>query len=96
MSCYLVARITIHDRNGYARYLDEFDEAFARYHGEVLAVDEAPELLEGEWNATRLVLIRFPSKAECHRWYDSPEYQRIARHRWGASHGDIVLVDGRT
>ena len=95
MSCYFVARIAIHDRAGYGIYEDGFDDVFAPYHGEVLAVDDAPELLEGEWNATRMVLIRFPSRQECRRWYDSPEYQKLARHRWNSSHADILLVHGR-
>ncbi len=95
MSCYFVARITIHDRSGYQTYEDGFDDVFEKYGGEVVAVDDAPEALEGEWNATRMVLIRFPSREECHRWYDSPAYRQLARRRCKASRAEIVLVEGR-
>lgn len=95
MSCYFVARITINDPAGYDAYLDGFDEAFAQHDGEVVAVDESPRRLEGEWSADRLVLIRFPDEAAARRWYDSPEYQKLIQVREKAASAEIVLVTGR-
>jgi len=95
VSCYFVARITIHDPAGYETYLDGFDEVFAKHDGEVVAVDESPRPLEGEWDADRLVLIRFPDEAAARRWYDSPDYQKLARARHAAATAEIVLVTGR-
>ena len=95
MSCYFVARIRIEDREEYQNYLDGTDGLLAKYGGEVIAVDEEPTLLEGEWRHTRMVMIRFAGKEEALRWYDSPEYQELAAHRWRSSYGDILLVDGR-
>ena len=36
-----------------------FGAVFSRYGGEVVAVSPDPTLLEGEWEATNTVLIRF-------------------------------------
>ncbi len=94
MSTYFVARITIHDREGYDRYLEGFDGVFARFRGEVLAVDDSPLLLEGEWSCTRTVVMRFPDQEEALRWYRSAEYQALAQHRHAAAAADIVLVEG--
>ncbi len=95
MSCYFVAQIQIHDPSEYQKYLDGYDAVFDRFQGKVLAVDESPMRLEGEWPYTRCVIIRFPNRAEALRWYRSPEYQALASHRWQASRADILLVDGR-
>lgn len=95
MSCYFVARITIHDPAGYERYLDGFDEVFERFAGEVVAVDDEPTLLEGQWPCSRTVLIRFPSREEALRWYRSPGYQALAALRQAAADADIVLVEAR-
>lgn len=95
MSAWFVAQIEIHDPQEYERYLDGFDEVFARYRGEVVAVDEATEVLEGQWPARRTVLIRFPDKAELLRWYRSPEYQAIAAHRRRAADCNVAAVQGR-
>lgn len=94
MSTYFVARITIHDPSGYDRYLEGFDAAFAGHGGEVLAVDDAPVVMEGRWPCTRTVLIRFPDLAAARGWYDSPAYQALARLRQAAANADIVLVEG--
>ena len=95
MSCYFIAQITIHDRETYQQYLDGFDAIFARYKGKVIMVDDDPSILEGEWNYTRIVMIRFPDKSEARRWYESPDYQELVQYRWGASNADIILAMGR-
>lgn len=94
MAVYGVAQITIHDRAAYDRYSAAFMDVFARYEGTVLAVDEAPAAIEGEWTATRLVLISFPDEAAFRDWFDSPAYQTIAKHRHAGSTATILLARG--
>jgi uncharacterized protein (DUF1330 family) len=95
LSSYFIAQINIHDANEYERYLEGYDEIFARYNGKVVAVDDNVKLLEGEWPYGRTVVIRFPSSEELLAWYESPEYQALAKHRRKASMANIVLVKGR-
>ena len=95
MSCYFIARIKIHDRTEYQRYLDGFDDVFAGTGGEVLVVDDQARLLEGENRFGRTVVIRFPSEAAARAWYESNGYQQLANHRRQASTADIILVTGR-
>ena len=95
MSCYFVAQIDITDRSLYQQYLDGFDQVFRQYAGTVVAVDDAPEVLEGVWDRTRIVLIRFPDEAALKRWYGSEAYQALARYRQQASRADVLLVHGR-
>ncbi len=90
MSVYFIAGLRIHDAALYDRYLEGFDAVFDRYEGEVVLVDEAPAVLEGEWPYSRLVVIRFPDEAALRRWYDSPEYQELARLRHAAADGFVV------
>lgn len=92
MRAYILAQINIHDRKEYELYLDGFDEIFARYHGMVLAVDEKPVVLEGEWPYRRTVLMSFRNEEDARNWYHSPEYQEIAKHRRKATVGNIVMV----
>jgi uncharacterized protein (DUF1330 family) len=91
---YVVAQIRIHDREAYGRYELGFMEIFAQYGGEMLAVDEAPVTLEGQWDHTRTVIIRFASSADARAWYDSDAYQDLAQHRWDGSAADIAIVAG--
>jgi uncharacterized protein (DUF1330 family) len=95
MSVYLIARVKIHDRSGYANYIAGFMAVLSGFKARLLSVDESPELLEGSWDVTRTVLIEFPDKSEAKAWYNSREYQELAKHRLGAAEADIVLVQGR-
>jgi uncharacterized protein (DUF1330 family) len=94
MPVYVVVELTISDRAEYARYEAGFMPIWQKYRGELLAVEEQPSVLEGEWPHTRTVLLRFPDAAEAERWYRSPEYQALAQHRWNASRANIALLNG--
>lgn len=95
MSSYFIALIDIHDPAAYKQYLEGFDEVFARYTGEVIAVEDNPRVLEGTWPARRTVVIKFPNDSELRRWYDSEEYQSLAKHRREASVATISIISGR-
>ncbi|MEM1132493.1 MAG: DUF1330 domain-containing protein [Pseudomonadota bacterium] len=94
MSVYIIAKLTIHDRDAYNLYQDSFMEVFAKFDGTLLSVDEEPTVLQGEFAATRTVLMEFPSKEQAMAWMTSPEYQAIAKHRVAGSTGDIIMVQG--
>ena len=67
---------------------------FDQYGGEMLAVDEAPVTLEGQWDHTRTVIIRFVNSADARAWYDSDAYQNLAQRRCDGSSADIAIVAG--
>ena len=94
MAHYIIAQIDIQDREKYAQYEAGFMDVFTSYKGKLLSVDENVSLLEGQWPATRTVLIEFLSKEEALAWYESEEYQSLAKHRFAASSADIVIVSG--
>ncbi len=93
MTAYAIATLNIHDRGEYARYENGFMDIFNQYNGTMLAVDETPQTLEGDWSYTRTVLIEFPSKADLLAWYNSDAYQALLKHRLAASDGNVVMLD---
>ena len=95
MSSYFMALIDIHDPERYGKYLESFDKVFEKYRGRVVAVEDRPRVLEGDWPAGRTVLIKFPDDRELLRWYESEEYQKLARHRRAASFGRVAIISGR-
>ncbi|MEM8617309.1 MAG: DUF1330 domain-containing protein [Pseudomonadota bacterium] len=94
MSVYIIAQMTIHDRAAYDKYDAGFFEVFEKFDGEMLSVDEAPTVLDGEFTATRSVLIKFPSKQAAVAWMRSDEYQEIAKHRIAGSTANSIMVRG--
>jgi uncharacterized protein (DUF1330 family) len=94
MTQYFVAQIRINDHEEYEKYLENFDTIFSKYNGEYLSIDESPTLLEGNWEYTKSVLIKFNSKEDFQAWYYSGEYQKILKHRLKASKSDTILIEG--
>ena len=94
MSVYIIAKFTIHDRSEYDIYESGFAEVFAKFDGKMLSVDEEPMVLAGDWNATRSVIIEFPSQKSALAWMSSDEYQAIAKHRNAGSTVTSILVKG--
>jgi uncharacterized protein (DUF1330 family) len=94
MSVYIVSRLTIHDRSEYDIYESRFTAIFEKYDGKMLSIDEEPTVLAGEWEATRSVIIEFPSKRSAVTWLMSDEYQEISKHRDAGSTASSILVKG--
>jgi len=96
MVCFVVAQLNIHDPEGYEKYRLAFRKLFPNYDAKILAVDDAPTVVEGEWPYRRFALLEFRDREEAQRWYNSPEYQAASRDlRWPAVSGTILFVEGR-
>ena len=94
MTVYIIAKFTIHDRSEYDQYESGFAEVFAQFDGKMLSVDEEPMVLSRDWQATRSVIIQFPSKQSALTWMMSDEYQAIAKHRNAGITSTSILVKG--
>ena len=92
MTVYIISQITIHDRATYDEYEAGFMEIFDQYDGTMLSVDENVRRLEGEWTATRSVLMSFPSAGAFKSWAGSQEYQTLAKLRHAASVTNSIMV----
>ncbi len=65
-----------------------------RHKGKVLAADEHPVVVEGNWDRDKVVVLSFASEADFREFVDSPEYQEISKDRRAATNGFVVLVQG--
>ena len=94
MTVYAIVQLKIHDRSTYDRYMSRFMPVFEKFSGKVLAADDAPKVLEGTWDANRVVLMSFPDKKSFFAWAGSPEYQEIAKDRIAAAQSTVLLAEG--
>jgi len=81
MTVYFVGQIEIKNREVYDRYTDAFMDVFEKFKGTMLAADFDAQMLGGEWDKDRLVIMSFPEKADLMAWITSPEYQKISIDR---------------
>jgi uncharacterized protein (DUF1330 family) len=60
----------------------------------ILAVDTAPKVLEGNWHGDQTVVPEFESVDAARAWYESEAYQKAAKLRQAAADCNAVIVAG--
>jgi uncharacterized protein (DUF1330 family) len=94
MAVYAVVNIWLSDPDRYAKHREEAPATIARYGGKYLARGGAVEVLEGDWDSQRLVVLEFESTERFHEWYDPPEYAPLRQLRSEATDSEFVIVEG--
>ena len=95
MTVYALAQLRIHDRESYNRYQARFMPVLQKYNGRLLAADESPRVLEGEWwDRNKVVLMEFADKDAFRAWATSPEYTEIAQDRKAGADAVVLLITG--
>jgi uncharacterized protein (DUF1330 family) len=94
VTVYAIAQLKFTDRAAYDRYQARFMEVFRRHPGTLLAADESPEVIEGQWDREKLVLMSFPDEAAFRGWSQSPEYQEISKDRLAGADTLVLLARG--
>lgn len=91
---YSVAKVTVTDPDTFQIYSDAFFPTLEGTGGKLIGFSDPPEILEGEFDGTRMVLLEFPSAEALKEWHASDAYQAIVPNRHKASSTDMWLVNG--
>jgi len=92
MSVYIVVQLKMKNRERYNQYQSKFMEVFKKYNGKLLAADENPEVVEGEWDLNKVVIMEFPDKESYLAWGTSSEYVEIAKDRIAGADATVLVV----
>ncbi len=95
MAAYLIADEEVIDAAGIAEYGRLARPTVEEYGGKVIIATDQSEVLEGEWQPKRLVVIVFESLERAKEWYESPEYRQAIPLRHRAAKTNMVLLEGR-
>jgi len=93
-SGYIIASVTVTKPEQYEEYRKWSTEAMRVHGAEVCVRGGKVEVLEGDWNPGRTVILKFPSFKAAKAFYDTPEYLRAREAREGASIMRMVCVEG--
>ena len=94
MAGYVVVELETNDHERMARYRELSGPSVERHGGRFLVRGGRFELLEGDWNPERLVVIEFPSVEQAREWYESEDYREARDVRAGAARLQMLLVEG--
>lgn len=94
MSAYIVFDIDVQDPEAYREYVRLARPSVAQYGGKVLALSDAAEAVEGDWQPRRIVIIEFADAGSARAWLDSPEYGQAKPIRHRTARARVVVVPG--
>lgn len=94
MPAYVIANIDVHDPEGYEDYKALSTRSADTHGGRFVVRGGQVEVLEGDWEPRRLVVLEFPDADAVRRWYDSPEYReaRAIRERTAATQMIVAVA----
>lgn len=96
MAAYLLADLNIHDLEGMEKYRERVPAIIAQFGGRYLVRGGEMQVLEGDREPSRIVIVEFPDLATVRRFYKSPEYAEILPLRLKSCDGHALIVDGYT
>ncbi len=94
MPAYVIAFVEVTDPERYDQYKLLTPAAIAAYDGKFLIRGGEVEMLEGEEEPRRTVMLEFPTMERAREFWDSPQYREARAVREGAAIMDALLVPG--
>lgn len=94
MTAYAIFDIEVIDPATYEEYKKLAPPAIAAYGGTYLARGGKVDVLEGDWEPRRIVILEFPTVQQAKDWIDSPEYREAKAMRQASATAKAILVEG--
>lgn len=94
MPAYVIARVKIDDLETYKKYAAKSMAAVEKSGGRFMARGGETQMLEGEDDVDRVVIIEFQDMESARNWYNSEQYQQAKLIRSPISVATFTLVDG--
>ena len=94
MSAYIIVQINITNKEPYKEYLKQVTPIAKKYGGEYMIRGGNYEILLGNWDFERTVVIKFPNYDNAIKWYNSEEYAPVKKIREENSEGNLIIIEG--
>ncbi len=93
-SAYIIANVTVTNPEQYEEYKKLSTIAMQAHGAEVCVRGGKIEVLEGDWNPGRLVILKFPSFEAAKKFNESVEYSAARQSRQGAAVMRMIAIEG--
>ena len=94
MAGYVIAQINLKNKEVYKEYVDKVPDIIKNFGGKYLVKAGEFKSIEGKWDFTRNVVIKFPSYEKALEWYNSDEYNQIKNLRLENAESNIIIIKG--
>jgi uncharacterized protein (DUF1330 family) len=94
MTAYYIGEHRIKNAAVFEEYLVKVMPMIERCGGRYLTKTGTHEILEGDWQPNRVVIVEFPDMASIRKWYRMPEYQPLIALRQTAATDVMIALEG--
>jgi uncharacterized protein (DUF1330 family) len=94
MSAYVIVEIDVQDPVGYEEYKKQAAATVHAHGRKYIVRGGRTEVLEGDWQPKRLVVLEFPSMDAAKGWLNCEEYREPRKMRHRTAKTNMVLVEG--
>lgn len=92
MSSFVLVEVNIQDPVVYEEYKKLTPASVVAFGGKFVIRGNPVQVMEGEWQYDRLVMLEFPTKEIALEWYNSKEYQEAKKIRENAASANFLIV----
>src|ERR1700690_1762606 len=94
MAAYIIAEVDVQDTQAFEEYRKLVPATLASYGGRFVIRGGKMEVLEGDWNPKRVVVLEFPDFNRAREWWASQEYLEPKKMRQRVSMTNLIVADG--
>ncbi|PYK30528.1 MAG: DUF1330 domain-containing protein [Verrucomicrobia bacterium] len=94
MAAYIIVEIEVTDPVGYEHYKNLAGPTVEKYGGKYIVRGGKTEVLEGDWQPKRIVVLQFPNAERAKEWLNCEEYREPRKMRHATAKTNMIVVDG--
>jgi uncharacterized protein (DUF1330 family) len=94
MPAYVIVEIEILEPVGYEEYKRQAADTVHKYGGKYIVRGGKTEVLEGDWEPKRIVILQFDSMQRAKEWLNCGEYREPRKLRHKTARTKMILVEG--
>ena len=94
MAAYIIVEVEVNDPVKYEDYKKLTPASLEPFGGKFIARGGKAELIEGEQEPKRVVILEFENSEKAKAWWNSPFYNEAKKIRYAAAKSRMILVEG--
>jgi uncharacterized protein (DUF1330 family) len=94
MPAYVIVEIDIVEPVGYEEYKKQAAATVHKFGGKYIVRGGKTEVLEGDWEPKRIVILQFDSMERAKEWLNCEEYREPRKLRHRTAKTKMLLVEG--
>jgi uncharacterized protein (DUF1330 family) len=91
---YLILDFSIKDFGRFKEYIDKIPAFIKKHGGKYIVQGAESEVMEGDWQPERVVVLEFPSTGAAKCFLDDPKAQPLFSIRHKTTESKLILVEG--